>query len=76
MKIERGPFILKHPILSKALGYLHVIHKDGIKILIDQHSIVDVFPTNIRATLQHVSQLINDLTYCLKININKTYPIK
>jgi hypothetical protein len=59
---------------SNAFGYSHVGHKEGIKILTDQHGNIDsqyVLPMNIAATLKHVSQLISDLTYRLKPIITK-----
>jgi hypothetical protein len=55
---------------SNAFGYSRVGHKEGIKLLTDQNGITDsqsVLPMNLEATLQHVSQLINDLTYRLRV---------
>jgi isopenicillin N synthase-like dioxygenase len=54
---------------SNAFGYTRVNHKEGIKVLTDQHGNTDdqyALPMNINATLQHVSQLISNLTYRLK----------
>ncbi|CAF0760728.1 unnamed protein product [Rotaria sordida] len=59
---------------SNAFGYSYVGHKEGIKILTNQQGIIDsqsALPMNIEATLQHISQLINDLTYRLKPIITK-----
>ncbi|CAF0782763.1 unnamed protein product [Rotaria sp. Silwood1] len=59
---------------SNAFGYSRVDHKEGIKILTDQHGITDsqsILPMSIEATLQHLSRLINDLTYHLKPIITK-----
>ena len=63
-----------HYLSTNVFGYSRVGHKDGIKILTDQHGIADsqsVLPMNIAAALQHVSQLVSDLTYRLKPIITK-----
>ncbi|CAF2710623.1 unnamed protein product [Rotaria sp. Silwood2] len=59
---------------SNAFGYSCIGHKEGIKILTDQQGITDsqsVLPMSIEATLQHISQLISNLTYRLKPIITK-----
>ncbi|CAF0978103.1 unnamed protein product [Adineta steineri] len=59
---------------SDAFGYTRVGHKEGIKILTDQHGTTNAhitLPMNIKATIQDVTQLINNLTYRLKPIINK-----
>ncbi len=58
-----------HYLSSNAFGYSRVGHKEGLKLLTDKHGITDfqvAFPMNMEATLQHVSQLISNLTYRLK----------
>lgn len=57
-----------------AFGYSRVDHKEGIKLLTDEQGVPDFpaqIPMSLRATLQHVSQLICDLTYRLKPIIMK-----
>ena len=65
-----GNLAKKSPYLSSdAFGYTRVNHKEGIKLLTDQQGNItsrNALPTNLNATLQHLSQLISDLTSRLK----------
>ncbi|CAF2139774.1 unnamed protein product [Rotaria magnacalcarata] len=73
-----------HYLSTNSFGYTHVDHKEGIKLLSDQQGVADfpsVLPMNIKATLQHVSQIIGDLTYRLKpiimkLAVSEDIPIK
>ena len=54
---------------SNAFGYTRVNHKEGIKMLGDRDGNMvnpSILPMNINATLQHVNQVISDITYRLK----------
>lgn len=52
-----------------AFGYTRVNHKEGIKLLSDQQGEItsqNPLPKNLNATLQHLSQLMSDLTSRIK----------
>ena len=54
---------------SNPFGYSRVDHKEGIRVLTNEHGVADdpdLLPLNVKITLQLVSKIINDLTNRLK----------
>lgn len=59
---------------SNAFGYSHVGHKEGIKVLIDQHGLGNYhhpFTNDIEQTLQYLATLCNNFTNIIKSVIFK-----